>query len=200
MSDISDFPTPAELVALGPTPGLPDDAFEHDGLITKRHQRASAFAFLRPGQGKLLWDIGAGSAAISIEWCRATEGARAIAVERKPERADRARRNAERMAPGTVDIVVGDASQLMDQLPAPDAIFIGGGVTDGVLDGCWAALRPGGQIVAHGVTLETEALLIARFRAHGGSLHRLMVETAEPLGRFLGWVPARAVTQWACQK
>lgn len=194
------LPQPAELAALGTTPGLPDDAFEHDGLITKRHQRASAFAILRPAPGQLMWDVGAGSGAMAIEWCRATEDARAIGLERNPERAARARRNIERMVPRRVEIIDGEAADTLTGLPAPDAIFIGGGVTDGVLDGCWAALKPGGRIVAHGVTLETEAMLAERFRAHGGSLTRLMVETAEPLGRFLGWVPARPVTQWACQK
>lgn len=181
-------------------PGLPDDAFEHDGLITKRHQRASAFAFLRPQVGELLWDVGTGSGAMAIEWCRAALDARAIGLERQPERAERARRNVARMAPGRVDIIDGEAAETLVDLPTPDAIFIGGGVTDGVLDDCWAALQPGGRIVAHGVTLETEALLADRFRILGGSLTRLMIETAEPLGRFLGWVPARPVTQWACLK
>lgn len=200
MTDSADLPSPATVDAWGTTPGLPDDAFEHDGLITKRHQRASAFAFLRPSAGELLWDVGAGSGAMAIEWCRAAEGAQAIGLERKPERAERARRNIERLVPGRVQIIDGEAAETLTGLPAPDAIFIGGGVTDAVLDGCWAALRPGGRIVAHGVTLETEAVLAEWYRAHGGSLTRLMIETAEPLGRFLGWVPARPVTQWACLK
>lgn len=193
-------PQPVELDAQGTTPGLPDEAFEHDGLITKRHQRASAFAFLRPVAGQLLWDVGAGSGAMAIEWCRAAPQTRAIGLERNPERAARARRNIERMAPGQVEIIDGQAAETLVGLPRPDAIFIGGGVTDGVLAGCWDALAPGGRIVAHGVTLETEALLAEQYRAHGGSLTRLLIETAEPLGRFLGWVPARPVTQWACLK
>ena len=193
-------PQPVELDAQGATPGLPDEAFEHDGLITKRHQRASAFAFLRPVAGQLLWDVGAGSGAMAIEWCRAAPQTRAIGLERNPERAARARRNFVRMAPGQVEIIDGQAAETLVGLPRPDAIFIGGGVTDGVLAGCWDALAPGGRIVAHGVTLETEALLAEQYRAHGGSLTRLLIETAEPLGRFLGWVPARPVTQWACLK
>jgi precorrin-6Y C5,15-methyltransferase (decarboxylating) len=194
------LPQSAELAALGDTPGLPDEVFDHDGLITKRHQRASAFAFLRPTAGQLLWDVGSGSGAMAIEWCRAAPGTRAIGLERDPERAARARRNAERMTPGQVEINVGEAAGNIAGLPAPDAIFIGGGVTDGLLDGCWEALGRGGRIVAHGVTLETEALLADWFRAHGGSLTRLMIESAQPLGRFTAWVPARPVTQWACSK
>lgn len=185
---------------LGSTPGLPDEAFEHDGLITKRHQRASAFAFLRPAPDQLLWDVGTGSGAMAIEWCRAAEGAQAIGLERNPERAARARRNIERLAPGRVQVIDGDAADSVAGLPAPDAVFMGGGVGAEVLDACWAVLRVGGRIVAHGVTVETEALLAERYRRHGGSLARLSVEIAEPLGRFLGWTPTRAVTQWACRK
>ncbi len=96
--------------------------------------------------------------------------------------------------------MIGDAAEKLVGIASPDAVFIGGGVTDGVLDGCWEALRPGGRIVAHSVTLDTEALLIERYRPHGGSLTRLLIENAEPLGRFLSWTPARAVTQWACVK
>ncbi len=196
----SELPTSDELAESSATPGLPDEAFEHDGLITKRHVRASAFAFLRPKPGELLWDVGLGSAAMAIEWCRAAPDTRAIGFERRAERIERARRNIARMAPGRVEIVIGDAAEKLVGLASPDAVFIGGGVTDGVLDGCWEALRPGGRIVAHSVTLDTEALLIERYRPHGGSLTRLLIENAEPLGRFLSWTPARAVTQWACRK
>lgn len=182
----------------GTTPGLPDDAFEHDGLITKRHQRAGALAFLRPLAGQLLWDVGTGSGAIAVEWARAAEGARAIGVERKPERAARARRNIERLAPGRVEVVEGDAVAVIAGLPAPDAVFLGGGVSAPALDACWRALRPGGRIVAHGVTIETEGVLADMVRAHGGQLARLGVEIAEPIGRFYGWTPLRAVTQWSC--
>ena len=200
MNDAPILPGPGELADRSVLPGLPDDAFEHDGLITKRHQRATAFAFLRPAAGELLWDVGTGSGAMAIEWCRAAPGARAIGLERNPERAARARRNAERWTPGQVQIFEGAASASLAALPNPDAVFLGGAVSDEVLDACWAALRAGGRVVAHGVTLETEALLAERYRRHGGSLARLSIEIAEPLGRFHGWVPARPVTQWACHK
>ena len=185
---------------LGTTPGLPDETFDHDGLITKRHQRASAFAYLRPAPGELLWDVGTGSGAMAVEWCRAAEGTRAIGLERNPERAARARANAERLAPGRVEVLEGDAGALLPGLPAPDAVFVGGGATDGVLDACWDALRPGGRMVVHGVTIETEALLVAAYRARGGALARLVVEHAEPLGRFLAWTPHRPVIQWSAVK
>lgn len=184
----------------GRTPGLPDDVFEHDGLITKRHLRASAFAFLRPRPGELLWDVGTGSGAIAIEWSRATEGAHAIGLERKAERAARARRNVERLAPGSVEIVEGDAADLVGSLPAPDAVFIGGGATGEVIEAAWAALSAGGRIVVHGVTVETEALAVDAYRAHGGQLARIGVEIAEPLGGFLGWTPLRVVTQWSASR
>lgn len=184
----------------GTTPGLPDDVFEHDGLITKRHQRASAFAFLRPRPGELLWDVGTGSGAMAIEWARAARGAGAIGLERNAERAARARRNVERLAPGAVEILEGDAAVLVGSLPAPDAVFIGGGTASGVIDAAWALLRPGGRMVVHGVTVETERLLVDAYRAHGGQLARLGVEVAEPIGRFLGWTPLRSVTQWSCSR
>lgn len=180
-------------------PGLPDDAFAHDGLITKRHVRAGAFAFLRPRPGELLWDVGAGSGAVGVEWCRAASGARAIGVERDPVRAARARENAERFG-ADVTIVEGDAAGVLPTLPTPDAVFVGGGGSAEVVGAAWEALRPGGRIVVHAVTLETEAEAVDRYRRHGGSLTRIAVETAQPIGRFLAWTPARAIVQWAATK
>lgn len=181
-------------------PGLPDDAFDHDGLITKRHARASAFAFLRPRVGELLWDIGTGSGAMAIEWCRAAPDARAIGLERNPERAARARSNVERLAAGRVEVRVGDAAALVSDLPRPDAVFVGGGATSGVLEACWAALAPGGRLVAHSVTVESEHVLVEMYRAHGGELARIGIEHAEPLGRFLAWTPLRAITAWSVRR
>lgn len=184
----------------GRGPGLPDEAYAHDGLLTKRHARACAFAHLRPRPGELLWDIGAGSGAMGIEWARSAPGARAIGVERNRERLERARGNVARLAPGAVELIAGDAAHVVAGLPAPDAVFVGGGVTSGVLAACVDALRRGGRIVAHGVTLETEEVLVAAYRAHGGALARFAVEHAEPIGRFLGWTPLRTVMQWSARK
>lgn len=178
--------------------GLPDDAFEHDGQLTKRDLRASAIARLAPIPGQLLWDVGAGAGSIAIEWLRANAANRAVAFERSPERAARITRNAERLGVPDLEVVTGDAP---DSLPAgqkPDAIFVGGGVSiPGMLDICLARLGPGGRLVAHGVTLESETALTAAYAKHGGELTRISVEHAAPLGGFTGWQPARTVTQWS---
>ncbi|MCA0436410.1 MAG: precorrin-6Y C5,15-methyltransferase (decarboxylating) subunit CbiT [Austwickia sp.] len=188
--------SPTDIAALGSCPGLPDDAFDHDGLITKRPLRACALAELRPGPGRVLWDIGTGAGSIAVEWCRAG-GAAAYGVERDPVRAARARGNAERLAPGLVHVIEGYAAEAIATLPAPDAVFLGGGASAAVLESCLAALAPGGRLVAHAVTIETEQVLIAAFRARGGSLLRLGVEAAEPLGGLFGWKPLRPVVQWS---
>ena len=182
-------------------PGLPDDAFEHDGQVTKRDVRASALARLAPTPGALLWDVGAGAGSVAVEWSRTHPSCRAVAVERDPERAERIGRNARTLGVPDLRVVAGRAPEALAGLDAPDAVFVGGGATvDGVLDACWAALRPGGRLVVHGVTLETEQLLVAWRGRVGGELVRLLVETAAPLGSFTSWTPARAVTQLSVVK
>ena len=186
---------------LGWTPGLPDDAFDHDGQLTKRDLRASALARLAPAPGQTLWDVGAGAGSIGIEWMRSHPRCRAIAVEAREDRAKRAAENAVRLGVGSLRVVIGHAPEALAGLPAPDAIFVGGGATEpGVLDDCWTALRPGGRLVVHGVTLETERVLAAKYAELGGELTRLHVEHAEPIGTFTGWKPARAIVQWAVSK
>ncbi|MEP9365450.1 precorrin-6y C5,15-methyltransferase (decarboxylating) subunit CbiE [Nocardioides sp. CN2-186] len=178
--------------------GLPDDAFEHDGQLTKRDLRASALARLEPTPGEHLWDVGAGAGSVGIEWMRAHPTCTATAVEASPERAERIARNAGALGVPGLDVVMGKAPDALAGLPAPDAVFVGGGATaPGVIDTCLAALRPGGRLVVHGVTLETEQLLAAAYAEHGGELTRISVETTAPIGTFTGWTPARAVTQWA---
>lgn len=186
---------------LGWTPGLPDDAFDHDGQLTKRDLRASALARLAPAPGQTLWDVGAGAGSIGIEWMRAHPTCRAIAVEAREDRAKRAAENAVRLGVGSLRVVIGHAPEALAALPQPDAIFVGGGATEpGVLDACWSALRPGGRLVVHGVTLETERVLADRHAEHGGELTRHHVEHAAPIGSFTGWKPARAVVQWTVTK
>jgi len=178
--------------------GLPDDAYEHDGQLTKRDLRASALARLAPQPGQLLWDVGAGAGSVGIEWLRAHATCRAVAVERDPDRAARVTRNAARLGVPTLRVVTGSAPDCLAELPRPDAVFVGGGATSpGLLDCCLAALAPGGRLVVHGVTLETEALLVRMRAEHGGELTRIAVERVEPIGSFSSWTPARAVTQWA---
>ncbi|MGB3444282.1 MAG: precorrin-6y C5,15-methyltransferase (decarboxylating) subunit CbiE [Actinophytocola sp.] len=181
--------------------GLPDDAFEHDGQLTKRDLRAAALARLAPQPGNLLWDVGAGAGSVAIEWLRAHTTCRAVAVERDAARAARAARNAGRLGVPGLDVVTGAAPDALAGLPVPDAVFVGGGATiPGLLDTCWSALSAGGRLVVHGVTLETEAVLAGVHRERGGELTRISVEHAAPLGGLTGWTPARTVTQLAVTK
>jgi precorrin-6Y C5,15-methyltransferase (decarboxylating) len=185
----------------GWAPGLPDDAFEHDGQLTKRDLRAAALARLLPAPGQLLWDVGAGAGSVGIEWMRAHPTCRAVAVEADPQRAERITRNAKSLGVPALHVVYGTAPESLSELATPDAIFIGGGASrPGVFQRCVDALPGGGRIVVHGVTVETEALLAAAYREHGGELTRIHVEHAAPVGSFTGFTPARAVTQWAFTK
>ncbi|GAA1241280.1 bifunctional cobalt-precorrin-7 (C(5))-methyltransferase/cobalt-precorrin-6B (C(15))-methyltransferase [Prauserella halophila] len=181
--------------------GLPDEAFDHDGQLTKRDLRASALARLAPTPGELLWDVGAGAGSVAVEWCRTHPANRAIAVESRPERAERITRNGANLGVPDLDVVTGRAPEVLADLDTPDAVFVGGGVGGaGVLTACWDALRPGGRLVAHGVTLEAEQALAAQYADRGGELTRISVERAAPLGGLTGWTPARAVTQWNVRK
>ncbi len=179
-------------------PGLTDSAYENDGQLTKRDLRASALARLMPAPGQLLWDVGAGAGSVGIEWMRVHPACRTIAIESDPERAARIARNAHALGVPDLTVVEGRAPSALADLEPPDAIFIGGGATrDGVLETCLRSIKPGGRLVVHGVTLETETLLAKAYADHGGELTRISVETAEPIGTFAGWAPARAVTQWS---
>ncbi|MGA8256628.1 MAG: precorrin-6y C5,15-methyltransferase (decarboxylating) subunit CbiE [Nocardioides sp.] len=181
--------------------GLPDDVFEHDGQLTKRDLRASALARLAPRPAQLLWDVGAGAGSIGIEWMRAHPSCRAVAVEADPARAERIGRNAASLGVPDLQVVMGRAPAALEDLAAPDAIFVGGGATAlGLLDRCVERLRPGGRLVVHGVTLETEAVLAAAFAEHGGELTRHSIEHAEPIGGYSGWKPARPIVQWCWSK
>ena len=181
--------------------GLADALFEHDGQITKREIRAITLAALAPRRGELLWDIGAGAGSVAIEWMLADTAMRAIAVERRADRAARIRRNAAALGVPGLAIVEGVAPRALDDLAMPDAIFIGGGAGDaGVLDAASRALRPGGRLVVNAVTLETEAQLIARHAALGGELTRIAISRADALGSKTGWRAALPVTQWIWAK
>jgi precorrin-6B C5,15-methyltransferase / cobalt-precorrin-6B C5,C15-methyltransferase len=180
------------------TPGLPDDVYDHDGQLSKRDVRASALAHLRPRPGELLWDVGAGAGSVAIEWLRHHPSCRALAIERDPGRAERIARNAHRLGVPGLRVLPVAAPAGLAGLDRPDAVFVGGGVTaPGMLDAAWAALRPGGRLVAHAVTVESEAVLLAARAARGGELTRLRVEHLERLGSFSTWRPALAVTQWS---
>ncbi|MGW1674885.1 precorrin-6y C5,15-methyltransferase (decarboxylating) subunit CbiE [Streptomyces sp. NPDC002324] len=190
-----------DALRLGAGPGLPDEAYEHDGQLTKRYVRAATLAALAPAPGELLWDIGGGSGSIAIEWMRTHPTCRALTVERDPVRAARITRNADRLGVPGLRVVTGAAPAALAELPPPDAVFIGGGLTaPGLLDACRQALPPGGRLVANTVTLESEAVLAAAHRRHGGELVRLSVAHAVPVGGFTGWRQAMPVTQWAVRR
>ena len=177
--------------------GRADALFEHDGQITKREVRAVTLSALAPRHGEMLWDIGAGSGSIAIEWLLAHPSLNAVAVEADPERAARIRRNAAAFGVPCLTVVEGKAPEALAGLPAPSVVFIGGGGSDpGVLDAAIAALPPGGRLVANAVTLEMEALLLARHAELGGELVRLAISRAGAVGAMQAWRPALPVTQW----
>jgi precorrin-6Y C5,15-methyltransferase (decarboxylating) len=183
------------------TPGASDEFFEHDGQISKREVRALVLSSLAPRRGALLWDIGSGSGSVAIEWMLVDPSMRAIAVERRADRAARIVRNAAACGVPSLHVVTGAAPAVLGELPPPHAIFVGGGASDtGVLEGAARALRPGGRLVVNAVTLETEALILGRHSVLGGELLRLGISRAERLGGKTAWRPALPVTQWVWTK
>ncbi len=182
-------------------PGLPNDLFEHDGQITKRETRALTLSALAPRRGELLWDVGAGSGSIGIEWMLRHPSMRAVAIEASADRAARVGRNASACGVPGLTVVCGAAPETLAGLASPDAIFIGGGGSDpGVVQAAMTALKPGGRLVANAVTLEMEAVLLARHARHGGNLIRIAISRASPVGAMQGWRPAMPVTQWSWVK
>lgn len=180
-------------------PGLPDDAFLHDGQLTKREVRAATLGALAPQPGALLWDIGCGNGSVAIEWMRA--GGLAIGIDPNTERRDRAARNAHHLGVPALRLIDGHAPDALDTLPAPDAIFVGGGSSrDGLLDLCWSRLKSGGRLVANAVTIESEARLAAFRAATGGEMARLAISRLDAVGPYHGWRPMMPVTQLAVTK
>jgi precorrin-6Y C5,15-methyltransferase (decarboxylating) len=181
--------------------GLPDSWFENDGQLTKAEIRALTLAALAPKAGELLWDIGLGAGSVGIEWCLRHPRNRCIGVEERPERAERARRNAQELGATALDIRIGRAPEALMGLPAPDAVFIGGGASEaGVFETAWAALKPGGRLVLNAVTLETETLLGTLFARYGGAMRRLALSRLEAVGGMHGWRAAMPVTHWVVVK
>lgn len=183
------------------TPGLPDDAFENDGQLTKREIRAITLSRLAPVPGQLLWDVGAGAGSIGIEWMRSHPACRAIAVEAHAERAARCGRNAAALGVPGLDVVTGSAPDALRDLERPDAVFVGGAVTvPGVVQTCWDSLAPGGRMVVNAVTLESEAVLADWYERLGGELVRTAVSRGSPVGKFTGWRTMMPVTTWKVSK
>ncbi len=209
--DFSDITAPVALgigVAAEPdaaiipiTAGLRDALFQTDGQLTKREVRAVTLSSLAPSGGELLWDIGAGSGSIGIEWLLAARSNRAIGIEARADRLANARANAEALGVPQFDLRLGEAPEALADLPMPDAVFIGGGASrPGVLEAVWQALPQGGRLVVNSVTLESEALLIAWHARYGGELLRLGVERAAPVGGLTAWRAAIPVVQWSVRK
>jgi len=200
---------PLHLVAItvagGPahsrTPGRPDAAFASDGQLTKRQIRAITLAALGPLPGELLWDVGAGAGSVAVEWLRAESSTSAIAVERRADRAELIARNARALGVPRLRVIHGAAPEVLDDLSRPEAIFIGGGVTTpGMVEACWTALKPGGRLVANTVTIEGEQAVAAARRLHGGTLTRIDIAEAEPIGGFTGWRARMTVVEWSATK
>jgi precorrin-6Y C5,15-methyltransferase (decarboxylating) len=205
LSDISPLNICAVDVAAAPgarilpfTAGRDDGLFEHDGQITKREIRALTLSALAPRRGELLWDIGAGSGSIGIEWMLADPSLRAIAIEADAERVARIGGNATMFGVPDLRLVHGAAPAALAGLPQPAAIFIGGGGTEpGVIEAAIAALPSGGRLLANAVTTQMEALLLARHGELGGQLTRIAIDRAAPIGGMTGWRPAMPITQWS---
>ena len=191
------IPAPSAQI-LAQTPGLPDEAFASDGMLTKREIRTITLARLMPIDGQCLWDVGAGSGAIAIEWLRTLRRGRAIAIERDEARALRAAGNAEALGTPELQVIEAEAPACFEGLADPDAIFIGGGITsETMLSSAWDRLALGGRLVANVVTLDGERKLLDWQAEHGGDLTRLAVSRAEKVGPYQGWRPAMPVTQYA---
>lgn len=178
-------------------PGLPDDAFEHDGKMTKSDIRAISLSRLAPGPGELLWDVGCGCGSVAIEWMRMARNTRAIGLDPHADRRAMAHRNALKLGVPSLQLVDAIAPAGLAGLDAPDAVFIGGGLSIATVDVCLSVLKPHGRLVANAVTLESEQILSALFDHHGGHLVRLSVARAEPVGSYHGWKPFMPVTQWS---
>ena len=177
--------------------GRPDSFFEHDGQITKRPMRALTLSALAPRPGERLWDIGAGSGSISIEWLLSHPANSATAVEADATRAERLRRNAETLGADRLQVVAGEAPEALAELSPPDAVFIGGGLSDALLKDLWSSLPAGTRLVANAVTLESETLLTAWQAENGGELLRVALSEATPLGSKRAWRAAYPVVQWS---
>ncbi len=176
---------------------IPDAEYQHDGQLTKQEIRTLTLAALSPVPGQLLWDVGAGSGSIGIEWMRTHPRNQAIAIESHPDRLANITHNAKNLGVPNLKIIAGRAPEALQNLQRPDSIFIGGGVTrSGVFETCWDALTDGGRLVINGVTLESETKLFQLKQLYGGSLTRIQIQRAEPIGTFLGWKSLSPITQW----
>jgi precorrin-6B C5,15-methyltransferase / cobalt-precorrin-6B C5,C15-methyltransferase len=181
--------------------GLPDVAYHNDGQLTKREVRSITLSVLAPLPGQLLWDVGAGCGSIGIEWMRSHSRCRAIAIEHHPTRLQYIADNAIALGVPNLKIVVAKAPEALVNLPQPDAIFIGGGLTaPEVFTTCWQNLKMGGRLVVNAVTVESEQMVFKLQQQFGGELTRIAIQRAELVGKFLGWKAMAGITQWVAVK
>ena len=181
-------------------PGLADELFHHDGTMTKQEVRAATLAKLMPMRGALLWDVGCGCGSVAVEWMRVVRYSHAIGIEPRDDRRVLAAQNAAALGVPKLELIDGSVPEALNGLKAPDAIFVGGGLSRETFDVCWGALRPLGRFVCNAVTLESEALLMALHKEHGGQLVKLQVNRAGPVGNLTSWRPLMPVTQWSLVK
>ena len=182
-------------------PGLPDDAFETDGQLTKREVRAATLAHLAPLPGQTLWDVGGGTGTIGIEWMRLHPSCSCITFEAREERAARIQKNARRLGVPALQVIHGVAPHAFHALPPPHAIFIGGGIgTDQLFEACWDRLLPGGRLVANAVTIASEASLSSWHQRYGGDLVRIHVAHSDLIGGAYVWRQRMPITQWTVTK
>ncbi len=188
-------------------PGLADEQFVHDGQLTKCEIRAVVLSKLMPVVDQVLWDIGAGCGSVAIEWMRSHPRCMAVAIEKSKTRLKMIEKNAINLGVPLLKIISGELPDVLDNLTLPDAIFIGGGLSNfkkadssPLLDLCWKLLKPGGRLVAHAVTFESEQQLLSWYKKKGGDLTRLSISRADSIGKFNGWKPLRPVTQYSISK
>jgi precorrin-6Y C5,15-methyltransferase (decarboxylating) len=199
-----------DALILPPVPGLPDNVFETDGTMTKCEVRAITIAALAPLPGQTLWEVGAGSGSVSIEWLRVNAGkrnaddveTRAIAVEQNETRCQLMTRNAAKLGVPQLQIVHGNAPDALDLLaPKPETIFVGGGISDStILERCWGHLKSGGRLVANAVTIESCQRLYAFHEHHGGDLRRISISRGDVVGRMRAFRPMMDVIQYSVKK
>jgi precorrin-6Y C5,15-methyltransferase (decarboxylating) len=190
-----------ETKSLPIVPGLSDDFYVTDGQLTKREVRAATLARLAPLPGEQLWDIGAGTGTVGIEWMRSHPSCSCIAFEEREDRAARILANAKKLGVPSLKVIKGSVPSTLEGLQPPDAIFIGGGIgRDGLFQACWNKLTKGGRVVANAVTIEGEMAVATWQRLYGGELVRIQVARAEPVGGVLGWRHLMPITQWSVVK
>ena len=194
------FEVPAAHTPFSLVPGLPDEAFETDGQFTKREVRAATLARLAPLPGETLWDVGAGTGTVAIEWLRQHPSNQAVAFEIRADRAERITGNARQLGTPNLRVLNQSAPEAFANLDPPDAIFIGGGLDQALFDACWQALKPRGRLVLNAVTLDSEAALLQHHATLGGELTRIQIARAERIGTITGWRQLMPITQWSITK